>query len=116
MARSGTSGLVSATTRGRSNAAELALREITAATAREVRRCITRANEQALRLESIASEAVEAIGDVHLDDPPEELSHRAQRLRGVVLNALLVLAEFQLVAGQLDALSSIQSGFAENAD
>jgi hypothetical protein len=86
----------------------LELREVMARLDAETRRCVARANEQATLLESIAGDAVEAIGDIHADDPAQELAYRAHRLRGVVLNALVVLAEFQLVAGRLDALASIQ--------
>jgi len=81
---------------------------VTATLVAETRRCVARANEQALLLESIAGAAVDAIGDLQVTDPSAQLAHRAHRLRGVVLNALVVLAEFQLVAGRLDALARVQ--------
>jgi len=74
----------------------------------ETRRCVAHANEQAILLESIADAAVDAIGDLREDDPAAQLANRAHRLRGVVLNALAVLAEFQLVAGRLDLLARVQ--------
>lgn len=88
---------------------EFELREVGATLSAEARRCAARANEQAALLESIAGAAVDAIGDLREDDAAAELASRAHRLRGVVLNALVVLAEFQLVAGRLDAIARIQA-------
>jgi hypothetical protein len=84
------------------------LRELLATISAEATRAVTRANEQAARLENVASEAIETISDLHVDDTPEELLYRAHRLRGVVLNALIVIAEFQLVAGKLDTIAAIR--------
>lgn len=81
----------------------------------ETRRCVARATEQAVLLESIAEEAADAIGDTTATAPAADLASRAHRLRGAVLHALVVLAEFQLVAGRLDALASLRQVTEEQA-
>lgn len=96
--------------RGHAAATAFSSRELLAAISAEARRSVAHASEQATRLETIASDAMDAVGGVHVDDPPEELSYRAHRLRGLVLNALVVLAELQLIAGKLDLIASLQRG------
>lgn len=93
---------------------ELLLRELLAALSAELGRAVARGNELSVRLENIAEDAVDSIADVQLDDAPAELAYRAHRLRGVVLNALLVLADFQLVAGKLEAIAALRQACARD--
>jgi len=116
MVRTGGSALMPTSLRTPRNAAEFALRELAASITAEIRRSAARANDQAARLENIANDAMDAVGDLHLEEPPEELAHRAHRLRGVVLNAYVVLSELQLIAGQLDTLATMQRSLVRSRD
>ena len=74
----------------------------------EVGRCATWATENAMLLESIATQSFALTGEIFRGARSAELLHLSHRMRGLVVHALGVLAELQCVAGRLDALAALK--------
>lgn len=75
----------------------------------ELARCVTQLAEHAVVLEGLGARAFNQTTGLHRDAPAEELKDCAHRIRSLVLHALCVLADLQLQAGRLDALSALRA-------
>jgi hypothetical protein len=69
---------------------------------------VTQLAEHAVVLEGLGARALSQTTGLHRDARPEEIKDSASRIRSLVLHALSVLADLQLQAGRLDALSALR--------
>ncbi|MCW5831347.1 MAG: hypothetical protein KIS78_02685 [Labilithrix sp.] len=86
-----------------------AVLELAAAIRREVSRCAKHAVDQAELLESIGEQSFALVSEIHGSADAEALRRRSHGIRGLVVHTLVVLAEFQRVAGRLDALAAMRA-------
>src|SRR5688572_17303728 len=84
------------------------------AVSHEIGRCAARGTEQSVLLESISAQSFTLTGEIFRDADADELTYRSHSIRGLVVNALGVLAELQYVAGRLAALAALRA--AERAE
>jgi hypothetical protein len=75
----------------------------------EIARCAARATEYAILLESVGVQTFDATGEIFRDARSAELLQVSHRIRGLVGQALGVLAELQCIAGRLDALAALRA-------
>ena len=83
--------------------------EVVAAVNAEVKRCLCRAVDQAVILESIASQSYAVISEVAFDEDADRLLERAHMLQGVVAHGITVLAQLQAAAGELGGLAEVRA-------